>query len=110
MPEWQQLTIYIGESDHWHHQPLYMALVELALKQGLAGATATRAIAGFGKHSTIHTTKILELSSDLPILVTIIDREEAIATFLPQVQEMVIDGLVTLYPVEIVHHVPNLER
>lgn len=104
---WQQLTIYIGESDHWHHQPLYTALIELARKQGLAGATATRAIAGFGKHSTIHTTHLLELSSDLPIVVTIIDRGEAIAQFLPLVQEMVKDGLVTLHTVEVLHHAPT---
>lgn len=103
---WQQLTIYIGESDHWHHQPLYTALIEIARQRGIAGATATRAIAGYGKHSTIHTTQLWELSSDLPIVVTIIDREEAIADFLPLVREMVKDGLVTLQPVRIIHHAP----
>ncbi|GET36214.1 DUF190 domain-containing protein [Microseira wollei] len=104
---WQQLTIYIGESDRWHHQPLYTALIELARKQGLPGATATRAIAGFGKHSTIHTTHLLELSSDLPVVVTIIDRGEAISQFLPLVREMVKDGLVTLHTVEVLHHAPT---
>ncbi len=101
---WKQLTVYIGESDLWHHQPLYTALVELARARGLAGATASRAIAGFGTHSTIHTTQLLDLSSPLPIIVTVIDREEAIAEFLPLVQEMVKDGLVTLQTVEILHH------
>lgn len=106
MKAWKQLTIYIGESDHWHYQPLYLAIIEAARQRGLAGATVTRAIAGYGKHSTIHTTQLWELSSDLPIVVTIIDAEEAIADFIPVVQEMVKDGLVTLQPVEIIHHAP----
>lgn len=104
---WKQLTIYIGESDIWHHQPLYMALIEQARARGLAGATASRAISGFGKHSIVRTTRLLDLSSDLPIIVTIIDREEALAEFLPLVKEMVKDGLITLQTVEILHHAPQ---
>lgn len=104
---WKQLTIYIGESDIWHHKPLYMALIEEARARGLAGATALRAISGFGKHSIVRTTRLLDLSSDLPIIVTIIDREEALAEFLPLVKEMVKDGLVTLQTVEILHHAPQ---
>ncbi|MEA5567888.1 DUF190 domain-containing protein [Anabaena sp. UHCC 0399] len=106
MKVWKQLTIYIGESNHWHHQPLYMAIIETARQRGLAGATVTRAIAGYGKNSTIHTTQLWELSADLPIVVTIIDSEKAIADFIPLVQEMVKDGLVALQTVEIIHHAP----
>ena len=109
MTTWKQLTIYIGESDHWHNQPLHIALIETARKRGLAGATVTRAIEGYGKHSIIHTTHLLELSSDLPIVVTIIDREEVLNEFLPLVKEMVNDGLVTMQTVEILHHVPTAE-
>lgn len=105
MTNWKQLTIYIVESDHWHHQPLYVALIETARKQGLAGATVTRANAGFGKNRTIRTTRILALSADLPIVVTIIDREEVMTQFLPTVQAMVKSGLVTLQTVEILHPV-----
>ncbi len=107
MKTWKQLTIYIGESDHWHNQPLHIALVEMARKRGIAGATVTRAIEGYGKHSIIHTTHLLELSSDLPIVVTMIDCEEALNDFLPLVKEMVNDGLVTLQTVEILHHGPT---
>ncbi len=109
MTTWKQLTIYIGESDRWHNQPLHIALLETARKRGLAGVTVTRAIEGYGKHSIVHTTRLLELSSDLPIVVTIIDREEALNNFLPVVKEMVKDGLVTMQTVEIMHHAPILE-
>ncbi len=101
MTVWKQLTIYIGESDHWHHQPLYTALIEKARERGLAGATASRAIAGFGKHSTVHTTHLLDLSSDLPVVVTVIDRESALVEFLSVVKEMVKEGLVTMQTVEV---------
>ncbi|WP_017718472.1 DUF190 domain-containing protein [Kamptonema formosum] len=101
MTVWKQLTVYIDESDRWHHQPLYTALIEKARERGLAGATASRAIAGFGKHSTVHATHLLDLSSDLPVVVTVIDREEALVEFLPAVKEMVKEGLVTLQTVEV---------
>lgn len=104
---WQQLTIYIGESDRWHNEPLYIALIELARQQGLAGATAMRAMAGYAKHITIQTTHFLDLSSNLPVVVSIIDREEAICEFLPLVREMVKDGLITLQPLEVLHQAPT---
>ncbi|MBF2002415.1 MAG: DUF190 domain-containing protein [Synechococcales cyanobacterium M58_A2018_015] len=96
MNEWEKLTIYIDESDLWHGKPLSTALVEEARKQGLAGATVIRGIEGFGvrQHRQIHTARIMELA-DLPIVVTIIDRAETIAQFLPTVQAMVAVGLIT---------------
>jgi PII-like signaling protein len=103
MTTWKQLTIYLSESDHWQHQPLYTALIEIAKQHGIAGATATRAIAGYGKHSKIHTTQLWDLASDLPIVVTIIDQEEVITEFIPIVQAMVKDGLITLHGLEILH-------
>ena len=107
MSNWQQLTIYIGKSEHWQGQPLYLALVEQAKRYQLVGAMVTRGIAGFGKHSRIHTTRLFELSSDLPMVVTIFDQAETIAAFLPLVQTMVHEGLVTQETVTIVHRVQS---
>ncbi|NJM72567.1 MAG: DUF190 domain-containing protein [Scytonema sp. RU_4_4] len=106
MAVWKQLTIYIGKSDRWYHQPLYAALIGLARKRGIAGATVTQAIAGFGKQTTCQMSQLWELSSDVPIVVTMIDREEALEELLPQIREMVRDGLVTMQNVEVLHHAP----
>ncbi|MBW4633633.1 MAG: DUF190 domain-containing protein [Iphinoe sp. HA4291-MV1] len=106
MAVWKQLTIYVGKSDRWYHQPLYAALIALARKRGIAGATVTQAIAGFGKQTTNQISQLWELSFDVPIVVTMIDREEALAELLPQVREMVRDGLVTMQNVEVLHHAP----
>ncbi len=98
------LRIYIGESDRWHHHPLAEAIVLAARKRGLAGATVLRGPMGFGANSRIHTAKILRLSEDLPMLVEIVDREEAIHAFLPVLDEMVTEGLITLEKVHIVRY------
>jgi uncharacterized protein len=105
----EQLTIYVGESDRWQGKPVYLALVEAARAKGLAGATVTRGVAGFGKrqHHQVFTTRILELSSDLPMVVTLIDTADAIAAFLPLVKEMVAGGLVIQETVNLVHHAPG---
>jgi len=107
MNTWQQLTIYINESDQWHGKPLFTALVEAARKQGLSGATVIRGVEGYGMrhHHQIHTARIMELA-DLPMIVTVIDTSEAITQFLPTVQEMVKVGLVTQETINIVHHAP----
>jgi PII-like signaling protein len=102
-----QLNIYIGESNRWQGQPLYLALLQLARKRGLAGGTVVRAIAGFGRNSRIRSSSLLELSTDLPILITFIDQPEKIAAVLPEVKAMITDGLVTLHPVQILLHVPQ---
>ncbi|MCG6135247.1 MAG: DUF190 domain-containing protein [Nostoc sp. LLA-1] len=106
----ERLTIYVGESDHWHGKPVYLALVEAARHRGIAGATVTAGVAGFGKHQHLHTTRILELSSDLPMVVTIIDTVEAIACFLPTVQQMVAGGIVIQDTVQVVHHAPIIPQ
>ena len=98
------LRIFIGESDHWHGRPLHLALVEKARAEKLAGATVLRGMEGFGAKSVIHTTRLLELSGDLPIVVEIVDTEEKINAFLDTVHDMVEGGLVTLERVQIVFY------
>lgn len=100
--EGQLLRIYIGESDRWQHQPLYEAIVLKAREAGLAGATVLRGPMGFGANSRIHTSKILRLSEDLPMVIEIADREETIQAFLPVLDEMVREGLVTVEKVRVV--------
>lgn len=107
MNGWERLTIYVNESDHWHGKPLFLALVETARQHQLLGATVTRGAEGYGVRSgrQIHTDRMMELA-DLPMVVTIIDRSEAIAQFLPTVQAMVQAGLITQETVNVVHHAP----
>jgi uncharacterized protein len=95
------LRIYLGEQDKWHHTPLYEAIVLEARKHGLAGATVLRGSMGFGAHSHLHTAKILRLSEDLPVLIEIVDKEDKINAFLPALDEMLGDGLVTLEKIRI---------
>ncbi|HOW27188.1 MAG TPA: DUF190 domain-containing protein [Elusimicrobiota bacterium] len=90
------LRIFIGESDRWNGAPLYEAIVNLARKNGMAGATVLKGMMGFGCKSHMHTAKILRLSEDLPIIVEMVDSEEKINGFLPHLDEMVREGLITL--------------
>ncbi len=96
-----RMRIYIGESDRWHHQSLAEALLLMAKREGLAGGTVFKGMAGFGAHSKVHTTSILRLSEDLPVLVEFVDQQERIAHIRPFVAEMVQEGLVTIDPVEV---------
>lgn len=98
------LRIFIGESDRWHHQPLYEAIVLKAREMHLAGATVLRGPIGFGKSSRIHTAKILRLSMDLPMVIEIVDTEEKLHTFLPVLDEMMKGGLVTLEKVRVIDY------
>jgi hypothetical protein len=95
------VRIFIGESDTWHGKPLYQALVRRAREEGIAGATVTRGLEGFGAQSHLHTARILRLSEDLPIVIEIVDTEERIEALLPILDEMVGDGMVTIEPVHI---------
>ncbi len=95
------LRIFLGESDRFGHRSLAEAIVERAREEGLAGATVLRGIEGFGASSTLHTTRILRLSEDLPVLIEIVDREDRIAAFLPVIDEMITEGLVTLENVQV---------
>ena len=96
------LRIFIGESDRWRGQPLHEAILLKARQAGLAGATIVRGLAGFGAHSRIHTSKILRLSEDLPIVIEIADNADRIEGFLPTLDTMVSEGLVTLEKVRVI--------
>jgi PII-like signaling protein len=98
------LRIFLGESDRWKHQPLYEALVLKARELHLAGATVLRGPMGFGKSSRLHTTKILQLSMDLPLVIEIVDSEEKINSFLPILDEMMKGGLVTLEKARVIYY------
>lgn len=101
----RRLTVHIGEDDSWNHRPLYTEIVHRAHQAGLSGASVLRGIEGFGASSSrIHTSRILSLSEDLPVVVVIVDTAEKIDAFLPQVEEIVSEGLVTLEDVEVVVH------
>ncbi|PIQ82008.1 MAG: hypothetical protein COV76_05990 [Candidatus Omnitrophica bacterium CG11_big_fil_rev_8_21_14_0_20_64_10] len=105
--EGKLLRIFIGEQDKWQGQPLYEAIVHLAKKQGLAGATCLKGFLGFGAKSHLHTVKLLRLSEDLPIVIEIVDSEEKIRQFLPQLEGMIGDGLITLEKAEVLLYRAN---
>jgi uncharacterized protein len=98
------LRIFIGESDRHNHQPLYEWIVLQARESGLAGATVLRGVMGFGKNSVLHTAKILRLSEDLPMIVEIVDSLEKIEKFLPLLDELIKDGLVTLEKTRVIQY------
>ncbi|MFD5782461.1 DUF190 domain-containing protein [Streptomyces sp. NPDC126933] len=100
-----RVTVFVGESDLWHHRPVYTEIVHRAHKAGLAGASVFRGIEGFGASSLIHTQRLLSLSEDLPVAVVIVDTEEKVRAFLPQLDELVSEGLVILDNCEVVRHV-----
>lgn len=90
------LRIFIGESDKWQGKPLYQEIIESAKKKGMAGATAIKGFMGFGCKSHMHTTKLLRLSEDLPVVIEIVDSDEKIAQFVGDLDEMVQEGLITI--------------
>ena len=98
------LRIFVGEGDKHGHRPLYEAVVLKAREMGLAGATVLRGLMGFGAHSVLHTAKVLRLSEDLPMVIEIVDGLDKIQGFLPILDEMIGDGLVTLERVRIIQH------
>jgi len=101
----KRLTIFIGESDHHGHTPLATEIVQRAHRAGLAGSSVFRGVEGFGASNHIHTTRILSLSDDLPIAVVIIDTEERIQAFLPDLDELITEGLVIVDDVEVVKYI-----
>ena len=98
------LRIFIGESDRWEHKPLYEAIVLKAREMHLGGATVLRGPMGFGRTSRLHTAKILNLSTDLPLVIEIVDSEAKISEFLPVIDEMITGGLVTMEKVKVLHY------
>ena len=100
-----RVTVFIGENDTWHHKPLYSEIVHRAHAAGLAGASVFRGIEGFGASSLIHTSRLLSLSEDLPVAIVIVDTEEHVRAFLPQLDELVGEGLVILDDCEVIRYV-----
>ncbi len=105
--EAQLVKIFIGESDQWHGRPLYSAIVRRCREMGIAGATVTRGIEGYGANSRIHTARILRLSEDLPVKIEIVDIPERINQLLPVLDEMVTEGLITIEDVHVVKYAHN---
>jgi len=101
----QRLTIIVSDSDHWHHKSLFTEIVHRAHDAGLAGATVLHGVEGFGTSSRIHTTRILSLSEELPVVIIIVDSHDRIADFLPQLEEVVSEGLVILDDCEVIRYV-----
>ena len=101
------VRVFIGESDKWHHRPLSDALLERLRKEGFAGATVFHGVAGFGAHSVMHTAHILRLSEDLPVLIEIVDTDEHVQRLLPILEEMVLEGLVTVEKVRVLRYAPK---
>jgi PII-like signaling protein len=100
-----RLTVFIGENDTWHHKPLYSEIVHRAHAAGLAGASVFRGIEGFGASSLIHTSRLLSMSEDLPVAIVVVDTEERVRAFLPQLDELVDEGLVILDDCEVIRYV-----
>ena len=100
----RRLTIFIGESDHHGHTPLATEIVQRAHAAGLAGATVLRGVEGFGASNHVHTTRILSLSNDLPMVVLIVDTPARIDEFIPQVRELITEGLIISDDVQVIHH------
>jgi CBS domain-containing protein/PII-like signaling protein len=100
----KRVSIFIGESDQWHHRSLYLAILEHLKAAGCAGATVTRGIAGFGAHSQIHTATILRLSIDLPVIITAVDAPEKIERILPEISQMLSGGLILVDETEVYFH------
>jgi PII-like signaling protein len=100
-----RVTIFIGDTDQHHHRPLYTEIVHRAHERGMAGASVFHGIEGYGASSHIHTSRILSLSDDLPIAIVIIDTEEKITGFLPELDDLIDEGLVILDEVEVYRYV-----
>lgn len=106
----RRLMVIVGECDMWHHKPLYSEIVHRAHAAGLAGASVFRGVEGYGASLLVHTSRLLSLSEDLPVAIVIVDMPERIEEFLPQLDELVVDGLVVLDDVQVLRAVGRVAR
>ncbi|MFF0041541.1 DUF190 domain-containing protein [Streptomyces mirabilis] len=104
------MTVYLGEWDQYHRKSAYTEIVHRAHRSGLAGASVFRGFEGFGVSSLVHTTRLLDLAEDLPLTVVVIDEEDRVRDFLPQVRDVAPQALVTLDPVQVVAHLTGVPR
>lgn len=101
------VRVFVGESDRWHGQPLYSAIVQRLRKEGIAGVTVLRGVMGYGANSMLHTASLLRLSGDLPMVIEVVDSREHIDRVLPILDEMIDEGLVTLERVAVLRYEPK---
>ncbi|MGQ4516392.1 DUF190 domain-containing protein [Streptomyces sp. DW26H14] len=98
-----RLTVLVDDTDTWHHKPVSSEIVHRAHRGGLTGASIFHGMEGFGARQIVHTNRLLSMSDDLPVAVVIVDTEERVLAFLPQLEELGVEGLITLEPVRVVH-------
>jgi PII-like signaling protein len=103
----KQVTVFINSTDQWHARPLYAAIVHACKERGIAGATVSRCVEGYGVHHHLHTARLLELSENLPVRIEIIDAPEHIDPFLPVLGNMIGEGLIVIANVHIVRFLPD---
>lgn len=104
------VRVFIGESDQWHHRSLALAVIERLRREGYSGATVLRGVAGFGARSVLHTTQLLRLSEDLPVVIEMVEAHERVEALLAILDEMVPEGLVTLEKVRVVKYSPGTRK
>ena len=102
--EGKLLRIFLGETDRWQHRPLYEEIIRKAREMGLAGATVIRGIEGFGANSHLHTTRILRLSEDLPLIIEVVDTAEKVDELVAAVEPMIEEGLMTVERVQVLKY------
>ena len=103
----RQVTIYVNSTDQWHGRPLYSAIVQLCQERGIAGATVMRCVEGYGAHRQLHSTRLLELSENMPVRIEIVDLPERIEPLLPALEGLIGEGLVTVSNVHILRFLPD---
>jgi PII-like signaling protein len=103
----KQVTVFVNSSDQWHGRPLYTAIVELCQQRGIAGATVSRCVEGYGAHHQLHTVRLLELADKLPVRIDIIDVAERIDPLLTALADMIREGLVVVANVHILRFLPD---
>lgn len=104
------MRIFVGESDRWQRKPLYEAIVEMLKSEGFAGATVLKGVMGFGAGSVVHSDRLLRLSSDLPVVIEVVESEEMIENVLGRLDEMVSGGMITLEKARVIRYRPEEKK